>query len=107
MNTIDRDHIRRGMELARSGDANLSGDLDPADFNLGVSGDRITTTVDVRDFLDVKRRSMAAHASQISETSFFLAMEPDAFVHGFGQEWYILEGAPPGTAETDLLEGLT
>ena len=38
---------------------------------------------------------MAAHASQISETSFFLAMPPDLFAAAFGTEWYTLHGAEP------------
>ena len=42
----------------------------------------ITTTVDVREFLEQKRASMAAHASQIAETSFFLAMPPEQFEAG-------------------------
>ena len=32
---------------------------------------------------------MTAHASQISETSFFLAMPPDVFSTVWGREWYI------------------
>jgi hypothetical protein len=28
------------------------------------------------------------------------------FTEAFGWEWYILDGAAPGTHETDLLEGL-
>ncbi len=79
---------------------------DVADLQIGVGEDEITTALDVRDQVGVKRRSMAAHASQISETSFFLAMPPDMFSDAFGWEWYILDGAAPGTHETDLLEGL-
>ena len=49
---------------------------------------------------------MEAHRSQIAETSFFLAMPKEAFDVVWGTEWYILRGAPAGTLETDLLEGL-
>ena len=49
---------------------------------------------------------MAAHASQISETSFFLAMPREFFQRAFGTEWYIRRGAPPGTSETSLFDGL-
>ena len=55
----------------------------------------ITTTVDVRDFVDQKRAAMAAHASQIPEDSFFLQMPPDAFREAFGYEWFIRRGAQP------------
>ena len=50
---------------------------------------------------------MAAHGSQISETSFFLAMPSEFFVEAFGTEWYILDGARRTDAwETDVFEGL-
>ena len=42
---------------------------------------------------------MAAHASQIAENSFFLALPPAAFAAAFGTEWYRLRGAPPGIRE--------
>jgi LmbE family N-acetylglucosaminyl deacetylase len=107
LNTINRDFLQREMSRAVEHGVDLPGDVDPADLaGLGVSEERITTTVDVRDFLLVKRRAMAAHASQISETSFFLAMPEEQFSVGFGHEWYILEGAPSGTTETDVFSGL-
>ena len=105
LNTVNRDFMQREMARAREEGRELPGDI-PEELPIGVSEDRITTTVDVREFLPVKRRAMAAHASQISETSFFLAMPEDMFTVGFGQEWYILDGALPGTRESDLFEGL-
>ena len=81
--------------------------LDVADFELdasfGVSEDRITAAVDVRKWLDHKRRAMQAHASQISEQSFFLTMPPEAFAYAFGTEWFIRDGQGPGITETSLL----
>jgi len=106
MSTANRDHIKRGMAMAREQGLAVFGDAEPSDFDIGVTEDRITTAVDVRDLIDVKRRSMAAHASQIAETSFFLAMPPAFFLVAFGWEWYMLDGAAPGTSETDLLDGL-
>ncbi len=106
MSTANRDHMRRGIEQALASGVEMPDMPDPADLQIGVTEDRITTVIDVHDRVDVKRGSMAAHASQISETSFFLAMPPDMFADAFGWEWYILDGAPPGTSETDLLEGL-
>jgi len=106
MSTINRDHLQRSFLEAAEAGVELPGEINPDDFNeLGVSEDRITTTVDVRPWLGRKRAAMAAHASQIAETSFFLAMAPEMFEGGFGQEWFILCGAPPGLAETDLLSG--
>jgi LmbE family N-acetylglucosaminyl deacetylase len=106
MNTINRDHLKRSMEAVADAGVALPGDLDVEDLDgLGVSEDRITTTVDVRPWLARKRAGMAAHASQISETSFFLAMDPEMFEGGFGQEWFIRCDAAPGLVETELLDG--
>jgi LmbE family N-acetylglucosaminyl deacetylase len=63
-------------------------------MQLGVPGDRITTRVDVSAHVDRKRASMRAHASQISEQSFFLAMPDEAFARAFGIEWFIRRGVP-------------
>jgi LmbE family N-acetylglucosaminyl deacetylase len=104
MNTVDRDRVLRMMSEAPPED--LPGDLDIENFQLGVSSDRITTRLDVRRFIDRKRQAMAAHASQISETSWFLSMPLEVFTEAFGEEHYILCGAPAGTSETDLFEGL-
>ncbi len=106
MNTINREFVQETLrEAAKRGD--VPGDIDPEDMSIvGVPAARITTTVDVRPWIARKRASMAAHASQISETSFFLALAPDLFEATFGYEWFVLAGAPPGTRETDLFEGL-
>ncbi len=106
MNTANAEHFRRGMQKAVDAGVVVPDGPDVGEMEIGVSEDRITTTIDVRDLVDVKRRAMAAHASQISETSFFLGMPPDLFTEAFGWEWYMLAGAPPGTVETDLLAGL-
>lgn len=60
---------------------------------LGVQADRITTAVDVSAFLDRKRGAMEAHATQITDTSFFLKMPPEAFAAVWGTEWYIRVGS--------------
>ena len=106
MNTINRDHLRRSMEAAIEA-GEVPGDISMDDLStLGVPEERITTTVDVRPWLVRKRAAMAAHASQIGETSFFLAMAPDMFEAGFGWEWFIRCDGPPGLVETDLFDGL-
>ena len=112
MSTVDQDRIMRLMKEAQeSGEMELPGDLDLEDFTLGVPGHRITTTVDVTDVTDRKRHAMAAHASQISETSFFLAMKPEQFRVAFGYEDYILCVPDPAGLDgplpaDNLLEGL-
>lgn len=106
--TANRDHLKRMMAAAAASGERRAEDFDPSFIEtLGVTEDRLTTCLDVRAYAGLKRRAMAAHASQIGETSFFLTMPEEAFVASFGYEWYIRRGAPPGIAEHDLLEGLS
>jgi LmbE family N-acetylglucosaminyl deacetylase len=42
----------------------------------------------VTGYLDRKRAAMAAHASQISDASYFLSLGPQAFRQAFGTEWF-------------------
>jgi LmbE family N-acetylglucosaminyl deacetylase len=105
--TMNRDHIQRLMTERAD---ELPEDLerpDPAEFDeFGTPEGLITTTVDVRDFIDHKRASMAAHESQIAESHFFLAMPIEAFREAFGYEWFIRRGAPPATREDDLFRAV-
>src|SRR5579885_779916 len=93
LNTTNRDYLMRAMREYFESQPELPGEIPPEDFELGVPEERITTTVDVRPWLARKRAAMAAHASQIWETSFFLAMPPETFEMAWGQEWFILCGA--------------
>ena len=105
--TINRDHILRGREFfaSQDGEADIEApELEEESF--GMPESIITAAVDVTPYLEYKRRAMRAHASQISEQSFFLAMPDEAFAYGFGTEWFIREGQGPGITETDLLAGL-
>lgn len=107
--TINRDRVRE-FALARQSDVRAAG-LDPPaglenpdEITLGVPAIEITTTVDVIEFADTKRAALAAHASQVDETTFFLAMPVELFRELFGTEWFIRRGAPTGTVETSLFE---
>ena len=108
MSTVDRDRVQRLIrEAAERGEVGeMPGGIDPEEFNLGVSTDRITTRVDVTAFVDRKRAAMAAHGSQIADSSFFLAMPPEQFAVAFGEEHFILRGPRPPAIETDLFAGL-
>jgi LmbE family N-acetylglucosaminyl deacetylase len=68
---------------------------------------RITTTVDIRDLLEVKRNALLAHASQIAD-SWFSKIPEDVAAEAFGQESFVrvtdTTGAP--VPETDLFAGL-
>lgn len=107
--TMNRDHIRRIMEEAVAAGAIPSDEVPDVsqESTFGRPEAALTTAVDVRDHLAQKRASMAAHASQIDEQSFFLAMPDEAFEATFGTEWFIRHGEPGGLRESDLLEGLT
>ena len=92
--TVNRDEMTRGMAaLAEQG--LLPADApDMEEFELGMAESLLTHAVDVSPFIDTKRASMRAHASQIAETDFFLTMPEEAFASAFGTEWYIRHGAP-------------
>ncbi|MQA64133.1 MAG: GlcNAc-PI de-N-acetylase [Actinophytocola sp.] len=106
--TINRDLALRAMaEFAEREDAEEAGTSDvEAQEDFGKPESVITAAVDVADYLQYKRKAMRAHASQISEQSFFLAMPDDAFATVFGTEWFIRDGQGPGITETDLMRGL-
>lgn len=99
--TMNRDQIRRSLAAAREAGL-LSPDDDwdvdgPADDGnpMGSTEDEITLKVDVMAFTAAKRAAMRCHASQLSDTSFFLSMDDDRFALAFGAEWFI-DPASPG-----------
>jgi LmbE family N-acetylglucosaminyl deacetylase len=101
---MNRDEIRRFMIEMRDEAASYGIDAaaelgDPDDLTMGVPAEHITTTVDVSDYVDTKRSALSAHASQVDETSFFLAMPAEHFRTAFGTEWFIRRDAPAGTHE--------
>jgi LmbE family N-acetylglucosaminyl deacetylase len=106
--TMNRDHMMRGM--ARFAEQAAAAGIEvpevAEDEAFGMPESVITAAVDVTPYLEHKRQAMRAHASQISEQSFFLAMPGDAFAYAFGTEWFIRDGQGPGITETDLLAGL-
>jgi LmbE family N-acetylglucosaminyl deacetylase len=107
-NTMNRDYLQRGRELFAERAAETGAEVPDVteDEQFGKPESMITAAVDVTPYLEYKRRAMRAHASQISEESFFLAMPDDAFGFAFGTEWFIRDGQGPGVTETDLLAGL-
>lgn len=106
--TMNRDYLRDLREQAQEAgaDAGAVDSPDVEEMQLGLPGDRITTRVDVSAHVDRKRASMRAHASQISEQSFFLAMPDEVFARVFGIEWFIRRGVPvPVEAFEDSIFG--
>jgi LmbE family N-acetylglucosaminyl deacetylase len=59
---------------------------------LGLSTVEVDCTVDVRPVLATKRRAMAAHASQIPETSSAMRLPDADFAAVYGYEWYARRG---------------
>ncbi len=101
--TMNQDHIRRMSERIRQAvEEGLEDveELSEEEQTFGKPEALITHAVDVADLLEVKRASMRAHASQIADDSWFLAMDDESFRQAFGTEWYIElgrerpEGAP-------------
>lgn len=105
--TMNRDHLRRVMERGREQGLDVPEAPDVAeDTAFGSPEEIITTRVDVREFVDVKRASMRAHASQIAEASFFLQMPDEVFREVFGWEFFIRRGVPADRRDDDLFAGL-
>jgi LmbE family N-acetylglucosaminyl deacetylase len=119
--TINRDHLRRLVQAAREAglmgrDDGEGGDdaVDEDDFDIDGPADdgnpmgtpeaELTHAVDVRAFLQQKRASIAAHRSQITDTSFFLQMPDEMFAESFGTEWFIRTGTPVGMRAGWLFE---
>ena len=94
--TMNRDHIVRSMSLVTDGEEfDPSGPADDGN-PLGMAESELTHAVDVSAFVAQKRDSMKAHASQITDTSFFLQMPEEVFTIAFGTEWFIKKGVPTG-----------
>ena len=103
--TMNRDALARFMEAARAAGEMPEGPPQTDDGNpFGSPETDLTTAVDVTGFLGAKRAALRAHASQISDTSFFLTMPDEVFATAFGTEWFIRRGAPGGIHESDLAE---
>jgi len=102
--TMNRDHISRGREEAMraAGETGDETEMPELGEDFGTAEADLTTAVDVTAYVTHKRQAMRAHASQISEESFFLALPDEPFAQAFGTEWFIRVGAPPGISETDL-----
>jgi LmbE family N-acetylglucosaminyl deacetylase len=101
--TINRDHIIRLRREALRDEVPPDMPDVEADEGFGMPESVITCVVDVGAHLAQKRAAMRAHASQISEQHFMLAMPDEAFAAAFGHEWFIRAGQGPGVTETDIV----
>lgn len=109
--TVNRDAIARQMTAGAEGGEGFSGpddfDIDDTDDGnpFGMPEEDLTTFVDVSAHVLTKRAAIAAHASQVTDSSFFMQMPDEVFAMAFGVEWFIRVGAPAGLHET-WLQGL-
>ena len=109
--TMNRDYTTQLLaEAAAAGEVEqpAEGSVDdPASWTddglpFGMSEVELTTSIDVGAYIDVKRASLACHASQTTDSAFFLSMPLEAFRAAFGIEWFIHAGAPAGINEHAL-----
>lgn len=101
--TMNRTRIVQMMREAMATEEGGAPDFDPEgpadDGNpFGSTEDEITMAVDVSAYVDLKRASIACHASQMGDSSMFLNMPPETFATAFGTEWFIEPGRPGGAA---------
>ncbi|HEX2701116.1 MAG TPA: PIG-L family deacetylase [Acidimicrobiales bacterium] len=92
--TVDREYLHF-VETHLVEQAILAGDLGLARSHIGMPTVMVTSTVDVTGHLDAKRSAMAAHASQIPETTSALQLGLEQFAAVYGWEWFVRHG-PPG-----------
>ena len=103
--TMNRDEMVRQIAMLREMGADDFGTPEePFDPNgpmddgnpMGTPEAELTMRVDVSEYVGQKRRSIAAHASQVSDSSFFVQMPDEVFAVAFGTEWFIEHGVESG-----------
>ncbi|MCP4434217.1 MAG: GlcNAc-PI de-N-acetylase [Actinomycetia bacterium] len=100
--TMNRDQIRRAMAeqaIALAEEAADGADVPEPDDNFGKPEAELTHGLDVTAETGLKRKAMAAHASQISPESWFLQLDDEMFSVAFGTEWFIESGKSRGQGE--------
>ncbi|NMH99635.1 PIG-L family deacetylase [Pseudonocardia acidicola] len=102
--TINRDWMVRGISgMAKSGELPEGWNPPSVDApSFGKPESEITHRVDAMDFVDAKRASMRAHASQMGPDHFLLAMPEPLFAMGMGTEFYIVHPEPSPAEAPDL-----
>ncbi len=99
--TINRDWMLRGMKTQ-----NPDFTPPPGMESMGKPESEITHRVDAVDFVEQKRPSMRAHASQLGPDHFMLTMPDPMFALGMGTEFYIVDPPPNPASAPELFEEL-
>jgi LmbE family N-acetylglucosaminyl deacetylase len=102
--TSNRDWMERGMRGRAGADPDWKPPTDMSKF--GKPEAEITHRVDVVDFVEQKKDSMRAHASQMAPDHFLLAMPDPVFAMGMGVEFYIVDPVPGAASAPELFEEL-
>ncbi|MFT7476139.1 MAG: LmbE family N-acetylglucosaminyl deacetylase [Verrucomicrobiales bacterium] len=91
--TINRDDVREMVQAAQNSDSNIDLNEDDVDTEtFGTPADDIAYVLDVRQVIDLKKKSIMAHRSQVGPDSFFLTMPNEVFETVFGFEWFNIPG---------------
>jgi LmbE family N-acetylglucosaminyl deacetylase len=91
--TVDREYLHF-VESHIVAEAGLVDDLGLVRSRIGVATVEVAVAVDVRETLDQKRAAIAAHASQIPESSSVLQLPDHHFAEVYGWEWFVRWGDP-------------
>ncbi len=105
--TMNRDAMRamRQLALASGQEAEWDPDQPMDDGNpMGTPEAEIHWRVDVTDYLEQRRASMRAHASQVTDIGMMLAMPDEIYAIVFGAEHYLEPGRPAGMVEGWFLD---
>jgi len=105
LHAIPRSFMRQMRERAREMGLDDNGMTSRIE---GIPDEEITTSVDVRDLVDRKRASFAAHVSQNAPNNPFQTMAAQILVAAFGTERFILARGALGDErpEKSLFVGL-
>ena len=87
--TVDREYLHF-VETHLVEEANSAISIfDLANKTMGMSSVEITHTLNISNTIEVKRRAMRAHSSQINDTSSALTLSDEEFSAVYGYEWLI------------------
>ncbi|MFC4946112.1 PIG-L family deacetylase [Pseudonocardia sp. GCM10023141] len=105
--TINRDWMTRGVRgVTEAGQAPEGWEAPREVPTFGKPESEITHRVDAVDFVDQKRASMRAHASQIGPEHVLLAMPEPMFAMGMGVEFFIVDPVPNPASAPEVFEEL-
>jgi N-acetyl-1-D-myo-inositol-2-amino-2-deoxy-alpha-D-glucopyranoside deacetylase len=108
-----REFVRALREIGIDAPASAAAGADagPGVDEIGVPDRLVTTAIDVREYVPIKRAALAQHASQMPPDHFLMRMPPALAARLWRYEYFSRQHgptlAPPGELETDLFSGLT